>query len=74
MLASQGGCAICKTFTLVKGQKFMHVDHAERNGEILIRGILCKDCNTGIGMFKGVPDFLQRAAYYVEVNEEKFSV
>lgn len=41
-----------------------HVDHDHTTGEI--RGILCKNCNTGLGQFKDSPELLRRAALYLE--------
>lgn len=50
-------CLICaKETSLV-------VDHNHKNGEV--RGLLCKHCNTGLGMFKDNPLFLRQAIDYL---------
>lgn len=61
MLDSQnGGCAIC-------GKTDKHyrlaVDHCHDKGHV--RGLLCADCNRGLGLFKDSPDLLTRAAEYL---------
>lgn len=57
----KGRCAICrKKLTL---DKFTHVDHVHSTGEI--RGLLCSNCNLGIGMFKENVKFLQSAISYL---------
>lgn len=40
------------------------IDHNHTTGAI--RGLLCKGCNNGLGMFRDRPDLLRRAADYVE--------
>lgn len=58
MLAEQGGvCWICGT-----GGK-LHVDHDHDTGKV--RGLLCPDCNVGLGYFKDSPVALRRAAAYL---------
>jgi hypothetical protein len=56
-----GGCAICgkprdKHFRLA-------VDHDHATGEI--RGLLCADCNRGLGLFADNPERLRKAADYL---------
>jgi hypothetical protein len=64
LLAEQGGgCAICGTTTpRGRGQRF-HVDHCHETGKV--RGILCSECNTGLGKFRDDPDLLRRALAYL---------
>jgi hypothetical protein len=58
LLASQGGvCAICGT------SDPQHVDHDHACGNV--RGILCFNCNGGLGQFKDSPDLLQNAIGYL---------
>lgn len=64
MLERQGGgCAICGT-TEVRGFGTRQaVDHCHDSG--LVRGILCGNCNRGIGAFKHDPDRLAAAVDYL---------
>lgn len=59
-----GGCAICgKTDGTNGTQKHLPVDHHHGTGAV--RGILCKNCNQGIGLFKEDPSRLRKAADYL---------
>ena len=59
MLLAQGNmCAICGH----KSVRF-HVDHCHATR--VIRGILCENCNRGLGMFKDNCLFLQNAQVYL---------
>lgn len=63
VLESQGGvCAICKKPPIEDGRKF-HFDHDHITGRF--RGLLCHDCNLGLGFFHDNPMFLQEAALYL---------
>ena len=61
MLGCQdGGCKICgKSFERVK----LAVDHDHNTGKV--RGILCENCNRGLGMFKDDPELLKSAVQYL---------
>jgi hypothetical protein len=67
MLATQGGvCAICGCEPRRrKGQRdvLLHVDHDHATGKV--RGLLCFNCNGGLGKFKDTPEHLIRAAEYL---------
>ena len=64
-LAQEEKCAICK-----KEQKLFNtnlaVDHCHDTGKI--RGLLCKQCNIGLGYFKDNPDILEAAVNYLKNN------
>jgi hypothetical protein len=62
MLLAQGGaCAVClKPLLITKS----HVDHDHDSGAV--RGILCFNCNGGLGQFKDDADVIRRAAEYLE--------
>ncbi|WP_328476782.1 endonuclease VII domain-containing protein [Actinoplanes sp. NBC_00393] len=59
LLAEQGGvCAICGA------DDPQHVDHDHRTG--WVRGILCFNCNGGLGQFRDDPDLLAAAITYLK--------
>ena len=60
-------CAICKqpeTKRQLGKLMSLHVDHSHSTGRV--RGLLCADCNLGIGRFKDEPHLLREAAVYLE--------
>lgn len=60
MLCSQLGlCKICNTQMLS-----LNVDHCHTTGKV--RGLLCKECNLGLGLFKDNPNNLQKAILYLQ--------
>lgn len=64
--AQDNKCAVCgKTETRKFRGKDMRlcVDHDHVTGKI--RGLLCHDCNTGLGKFLDSPDLLTKAAIYL---------
>jgi len=65
MLNAQGGvCAICKDECNRKTTKRLCVDHDHFSG--VVRGLLCFQCNVGIGKFKDKPATLLSAISYLE--------
>lgn len=52
------GCELCGT------NINLHIDHNHDTGEF--RGILCTNCNRGIGHLKDSPDLLRKAIAYLE--------
>jgi len=71
MLQEQNGvCAICgnpETATRLGVVKALSVDHDHKTGRI--RGLLCSDCNTGIGKFKDDVKVLQSAIRYLSSQQ-----
>jgi hypothetical protein len=60
MTRQDSRCAICRTaFTLVP----IHVDHCHSTGRI--RGLLCRDCNWGLGYFRDDAALLWNAIKYL---------
>jgi hypothetical protein len=66
MLAEQQhGCGICGRHQSEFDQA-LHVDHNHTSGKV--RGLLCSDCNVGIGIFKDDAAILTQAAKYLTKN------
>ena len=60
MRDQQGGrCAICGTIP----KRALDVDHDHATGRI--RGLLCSNCNTAIGLLKDDPERMTAAATYI---------
>jgi|ERR1700690_523045 len=64
--AQQGRCAICRKMLL--WGSFTHVDHDHETHRI--RGLLCVNCNTGLGQFFDRPELLRAAAEYLLTHKE----
>jgi hypothetical protein len=68
-----GACAICKkpeTATRMGKVKALSVDHCHSTN--IVRGLLCSDCNTGIGKLKDDVSIMQSAINYLlnyQLNE-----
>lgn len=61
MLAQQNyRCAVCQQFS----EKMLAVDHDHETGQI--RGMLCRGCNTALGLLKEDPLRIRALATYVE--------
>ena len=61
MLAGQCGvCKICKK----KYRKRLCIDHDHENGDV--RGLLCNNCNAGLGFYKDNARLLREAAGYMD--------
>lgn len=68
LLESQGGvCAICKQPN--PNETFMPVDHDHVTGKV--RGILCPNCNNGLGRFKDDVDRLSNAIDYLKDSKHE---
>ena len=58
MAARGNRCEVCSSV----GPLCIDHDHATRQ----LRGVLCKNCNNALGLFKDTPEYLRRAAAYLE--------
>lgn len=56
-----GKCAICKTDK--PGKRGFHIDHDHETG--VIRKLLCRACNNGLGCFSDSPEKLYSAINYL---------
>jgi hypothetical protein len=64
MLFEQDGCcAICKTHH-TELKRNLYVDHNHTTGEV--RGLLCNNCNAGLGMYKDDITRLTNAINYLK--------
>jgi hypothetical protein len=61
LVAQEGKCAICRCSD--SGKKGWHVDHDHDTGKF--RGLLCMNCNTGLGKFRDDPDLVRAALQYL---------
>ena len=57
----QGACAICRQYV-----PRLNVDHCHDSGKV--RGLLCQNCNTGLGKFKDNIQYLADAISYLAKN------
>ena len=64
ILATQGGCGICSTKKPGGRYATWNVDHCHKTGKV--RGILCWNCNVGIGKLKDDTNLLRRAIRWLE--------
>jgi hypothetical protein len=58
---SGGRCAICNEPVIGRNK---HYDHDHATGKV--RGVLCGNCNPGLGQFKHDPARLRNAVLYLE--------
>lgn len=63
-----GKCLICGD-DMHKGKRGFCIDHDHKTGKV--RGILCSNCNTGLGMFKDNISILQDAISYLNSKPRK---
>lgn len=69
VLSAQGGvCAICGK-TPEQNKRRLAVDHCHNSNKV--RGLLCGNCNRGIGYFKDSIQFLQTAIKYIRKSTSK---
>ena len=70
MLAAQDGrCAICRTDEWGGKGGWPHADHCHTSKRF--RGILCDNCNQGLGRFGDDPARLRAAADYLERSPDR---
>ena len=63
--SQEGKCKICGK-ELDSG--YLHVDHDKNTGEI--RGLLCGNCNRGLGLFGDSIKNLEKAVEYLKCQEQ----
>lgn len=62
LLAQGNRCGICTKLFV----KTPHIDHDHKTGKV--RGLLCNDCNTGLGRFKDDFSVVRAAVRYLKRN------
>lgn len=62
----KGKCAICET--PVSDPYKANIDHSHKTGKV--RGILCNNCNTALGLFKEDFKILGEAMLYLQKEED----
>lgn len=71
LLAQNGVCKICgrpETVTWQGEARQLSVDRCHKTGRI--RGLLCTNCNNGLGRFEDNPVWLRKAAEHVEAEPD----
>ncbi len=66
LLAHGGGCAICNKKPSQNRGDSIVVDHDHITGEV--RGLLCSNCNRGIGLLQDSVNLLTSAASYLKLH------
>lgn len=74
LVKQQGLCAICGAANGSErsnnnGRKVLGVDHNHATGAI--RELLCARCNAGLGNFQENPEWLRKAADYLEAHSKE---
>ena len=62
--AQNGSCAICRSESPRNGRSRFAIDHDHATGKI--RGLLCMQCNTAIGLFRDNQSLLISTIAYLE--------
>ena len=62
LLKQDNKCAICGGIN--RSGKRLAVDHCHVTGRV--RGLLCSNCNNGLGLFQDNSEFLNKAAAYLK--------
>jgi hypothetical protein len=69
LIMQNGECAICHTQEFMNNGEVAAVDHCYQTGNI--RGLLCSNCNAGLGMFSDSPSKLLSAIEYLNAHYAK---
>jgi len=56
-------CALCQKRTTGRGNGRLDVDHCHETGRV--RGLLCRHCNTALGILGDTPDKMERVMDYL---------
>ena len=61
-------CAICNSKPIIDNRS-LAVDHCHQTGKV--RGLLCVNCNNGLGRFKDSIEILEQSIKYLKYYENK---
>lgn len=64
-----GHCAICNSEEVLSHIRVLSVDHCHKTGKI--RGLLCTNCNQGIGHFFDKIELLKNAIEYLNTHDRR---
>ena len=67
LVQQNGACAICHSKLNSTRYTKLAVDHDHISG--IVRGLLCTNCNTAIGLMKDSPERLRSAADYLSRHQ-----
>lgn len=65
-IEQEGKCKICKKSQKTSSKR-LAVDHCHQSNKI--RGLLCSNCNRGLGMFQDNLEILETAKAYLEASK-----
>jgi hypothetical protein len=68
LIKSRSTCELCgrKPDGRGKNGKWLNLDHCHTDKKV--RGLLCRECNVGLGMLRHDPKLLRKAAKYIETH------
>lgn len=69
LVAQGGGCAVCGFSDRSNPKMFPHVDHCHQTGKV--RGVVCNNCNVGMGHFRDDPALIRAAMAYLSPHAEE---
>lgn len=64
-------CEICGSDNLYSGKTRLSIDHDHDSGKV--RGLLCNNCNLGIGHFEHKEELLMSAIKYLKTNGDVYA-
>ena len=67
LVRQKGGCAICAATLGNTRYTRLAVDHCHKSGKV--RGLLCSNCNTAIGLMKDSPKRMALAVEYLKRHQ-----
>ena len=69
LVFTQDNCDICKRSLEKEEIAILNIDHDHTTNKF--RGLLCNNCNWGIGQFNDNVELMKAAIFYIETNKKK---